>query len=222
MKKIVFCDFDKTIVNENIFHKIMEEFNSSNWPILTKSWLNGQLTTEESLDKHISYLKCNENELKKFLDQFLINPYFQTWIKFCQKNNYEIYILSEGLDFYINYITKRHNINLKVFSHHLFFINDKAFSRYGGKDSSGGKCGSFKAQVFRRLTHNNTKTIVIGDDSSDFSISGMANFVFAKNSLLGFCKQNNIPHTKYDNFRDILRAMKAFDNDFIKYKNNKI
>ena len=208
MRTVIFCDFDRTIVEENIFHKIMEEFNSSDWLLVTKSWLNGRITTKESLEKHVDHLNCNEAELKEFLNQFSVTPYFRSWLDYCRRNNFEVYILSEGLDYYIQYIMGRYGVYVPIFSHHLVFSNGKAFSCYGGKDTFGGRCGRFKAQMCRGITGNETRIIVIGDDISDFTIAGMADFVLAKNDLVFFCERNNIPYASYENFLEILCIMK--------------
>jgi 2-hydroxy-3-keto-5-methylthiopentenyl-1-phosphate phosphatase len=53
-------------------------------------------------------------------------------------------------------------------------------------------------------------TVLIGDGRSDQCAAHQANFVFAKGSLISYCRDNGIPHTPFQSFADILVAIKAW------------
>ena len=53
-------------------------------------------------------------------------------------------------------------------------------------------------------------TVLIGDGRSDQCVAHQADFVFAKGSLIKYCRDNDIPCTPFQSFADVLAAIKAW------------
>ena len=55
--------------------------------------------------------------------------------------------------------------------------------------------------------------VLIGDGKSDACISGLADIVFAKGSLIKHCEKNQIKHHKFQTFADVLTIIKQWPNE---------
>ncbi len=206
----VFCDFDGTITRNDVwlnslarfmedkeaFNKICNDFNERK---LNTRECNTELM---KLVRNFDFEKFNE-----YLDGEEIDITFDGFVKFCREHNHEIRILSGGLDYYIEYILKRENIEVDFFSCRMGWDeeSDRPECIFVHTDEYCSNCETCK----RNLLVNNQNdfddeiSVYIGDGVSDFCVSGYADIVFAKGKLASHCWKNNITYFEYKNFDDV-------------------
>jgi len=64
--------------------------------------------------------------------------------------------------------------------------------------------------VIQKYRARGIKTIFIGDGVSDHEGSRVADRVYAKLSLLDFCRKNAIPAIEYTTLKDVLADLRSF------------
>lgn len=214
----IFCDFDGTVTKNDIwvsalgkFIKDKDAFDNICYEFSANLISSKQCTLRElSLVEDFTF-----EQFDKYLDMEEFDEYFKEFINYCEEKNYEIILLSEGLDYYINYLLKRESINLKVFCNKLIVkeeisndgkkIQYKLSCEFPYEDEHCSYCGVSKRNII--LTHtdeyNNEVSVFIGDGVSDFCASNYADIVFAKKSLASYCWKHNITYFDYKNFRDV-------------------
>ena len=74
-------------------------------------------------------------------------------------------------------------------------------------DNCLNKSGTCKCSVIKKLKEKYKKVLYIGDGQSDFCAADKADILFAKGSLLKYCKTNNISSIEFENFNDILKYL---------------
>ena len=72
------------------------------------------------------------------------------------------------------------------------------FHKHGCRKNAG-LC---KCEIIKRL-QKERRVLYIGDGASDICASGLADILFAKDSLAEYCDENNISHIKFETFKDI-------------------
>jgi 2,3-diketo-5-methylthio-1-phosphopentane phosphatase len=211
----IFCDFDGTVTKNDVwvhslgkfikdrekFSRVCEEFD--NLLISSRECIRRELDLVEDF----TFEKFNEEVDKEKLDD-----YFHEFISYCSKNNYDLFLISEGLDYYIERILKREGLeHLKLYSNKMTYLTDeqgkiKLSCEFPYSDEVCNYCGMSKRNVILANTNDyeNEISVLIGDGTSDFCAADYADIVFAKRKLASYCWKNNITYFEYDNFSDII------------------
>jgi 2,3-diketo-5-methylthio-1-phosphopentane phosphatase len=207
----IFLDFDGTItkndVGEEIFKKILEE------EVVNK-------IVEDLLTNKISSRECWENlcepaliKDKSEFDNFIlfqeIEPTLHHFVDYCESNRFQLFVLSDGFDYYIEKILKRENLShLKVFSNKLI-LNDEgklipSFPYYNADCRSSANC---KRNHIIENSGEDDYTVFIGDGNSDIDAIQYVDFIFAKDDLLKYCEVQRITYFPFKNFDDVIKRL---------------
>jgi 2,3-diketo-5-methylthio-1-phosphopentane phosphatase len=204
----IFIDFDGTItksdVGEEIFRKFVDE------EVVTRivdDLLTDQISSRECWEALC--LAAPSIEKKKF-DEFILSqevePSLHSFIEYCRKNNFPVFVLSDGFDYYIEKILKRENLgHLKFFSNNLNLTAEgkliPSFPYYKAESRSSSNC---KQNHIIENSSEDDYTVYIGDGSSDIDAVQYVDFIFAKDGLLRFCEMNRITFFPFSNFDDVI------------------
>lgn len=177
MKFKVLCDFDGTIVVEDISVIVLEHFAEGPWQQYEDMLEAGEITTEQGLPLEFGLVKSSKDQiLEKIKDLIVIRNGFEEFVQFCKNQDMELIIVSAGLDFVIEYAQSLIGTNLSVVSPHTIFGDSISFtfpSRYY-PDSE-----DFKSDLVKHYQSIGNKVIFVGDGGSDFQGGKYADYVFA-------------------------------------------
>ena len=121
----------------------------------------------------------------------------------------DLKIVSDGLDFYIDAILKKNNIeDIEFFSNVTVFRDDDKLSiEFPRMNDECEKCGTCKKGVLRDYRSKYDRVIYVGNGYSDVCPAKDADLVFAKEVLYEKCREDGTPCVHYENFRDILNYL---------------
>lgn len=213
----IFCDFDGTVTKNDIWVSALGKFikDENAFGEICYEFASNFISSRQCTLKELSLVEdFSFEQFNKYLDAEEFDEYFKEFVKYCEEKNYKIILLSEGLDYYINYLLKRESLNLKVFCNKLVVKEERSKNgkikyqlscEFPYEDEHCSYCGVSKRNII--LTHtdeyNNEVSVFIGDGVSDFCASNYADIVFAKKSLASYCWKHNITYYDYKNFRDV-------------------
>jgi 2-hydroxy-3-keto-5-methylthiopentenyl-1-phosphate phosphatase len=213
---IVFVDFDGTITKDDVGEAIFREFgDQERVDKIIEDLMSDQITAKECWIRLFdTFIDFDRKKLDDFIDSFQIDESFHSFVSFCKKNELEIYVLSDGFDYYINKIFERENLTgLKVFCNNLSITADNQFILnfpYGSPD-----CPS-SANCKRNHIINNSSdddfTLFVGDGNSDKYTVQFCDYIFAKDSLLKFCEKERITFFPYKSFADVEKKTEELVN----------
>lgn len=146
------------------------------------------------------------SELNSFIDKVEIDPYAKELIAFCVKHKIELYILSDGFDYYIKRILSNNGINnIPFFANRLVINNNNSWHlEFPYRDEECNLCGNCKRNHILLLTCDDEITIYVGDGSSDVCPIQHCDYIFAKKTLLRFCESERISFTPFNNLNDVI------------------
>ncbi len=102
---IIQCDFDGTIIRNNLSVLIREHFALEAWRAIETDYLEGRITVEESNRRQFTLIKEPKEELQEFVRCHIdIRQGFTEFTADCKAKGYQIVIVSSGLDFYIEVV----------------------------------------------------------------------------------------------------------------------
>jgi len=215
MKLVIFCDFDETITRTNVTDAVLERFAAPLWREIQEEWLAGKLGAREVLEKQMPLITARPEDLDALIDSIDVDPFFAEFAVFCSENNYPLYILSDGFDYWIEQILRRalsargHALTIPVFACGLKLEQNRvAISfRYFHEGCVHG-CATCKPALFEQLKAGADRAVVIGDGVSDLLLAKNADMVLAKNGLRRFCQREEISCHAFNDFRDVLRIIR--------------
>jgi 2-hydroxy-3-keto-5-methylthiopentenyl-1-phosphate phosphatase len=204
----IFLDFDGTItkndVGEEIFRKFLDE---SIVKKIVDDLIADKISSRqcwESLCESASII--NKNDFDDLILSQEVDPALHRLVDYCEKNGFQLFVLSDGFDYYIDKILKRENLShLKVFSNKLI-LNENgklipSFPYYNADCRSSSNC---KRNHIIENSGEDNYTVFIGDGNSDNDAIQYVDFIFAKDDLLKFCEVQRITYFPFRNFDDVI------------------
>jgi 2-hydroxy-3-keto-5-methylthiopentenyl-1-phosphate phosphatase len=202
----VYSDFDGTIAACDVTDLVLEKFASSEWLEIQEAWIAGDIKAAECVRRQIALVDATPDQLDALLDTVELDPGFVAFATWCEANGIEIFVVSDGLDYFIKRVLSRHG-----FGHLPLYANK--FCADGGSfsvqqhlrrseclvDSGVCKCAVIQKEI--------GPIVYIGDGRSDACVSTMANFLFAKDWLATSCAERNVPYTPFKTFADVKRSL---------------
>ena len=211
----IFCDFDGTITKNDVwmssivkFIKDKEKFNN-----ICEELYSGKIGTRETVIRQLELVEdFSPEKFDEYLDEEEIDEHFKDFVDFCRQSSIDLVILSGGLDYYIDHILKRENIQAEFYSCRMNWDEEskKLKSEFIYSDEYCRACDTCKRNILITNTNDldNDISVYIGDGSSDFCVSGFADIVFAKGKLASYCWKNNITYFDYKDFSDVKNKLK--------------
>lgn len=207
----VFVDFDGTISTTDVGEQFFLQFGDAEEANeIISRWINKEINSKESW-----YLLCDTvkdhhcSEFEKFIDSISIDSYFKEFVDFCEKNEIEIYVVSDGFDYYINRILKNNGLeNLTGFTNKLVVgIENNLVPSFPFSDEECALCANCKRNHIINFSDDSDYTIFIGDGYSDTCPAQYCDYIFAKNSLLKYCETNRVSYFPYKDFSDVIKRV---------------
>jgi 2-hydroxy-3-keto-5-methylthiopentenyl-1-phosphate phosphatase len=205
----IFIDFDGTItedIGEGIFLKFGKEEEVKR---IIKDLLADRISS-----KDFWFLVCDsipqidKEKLDDFIDGFSVDPTFRDFYKFCNENEIELFILSDGFDYYIERILKKEGLeDIKYYSNRLQILNNKLVPSFPYLDIDYPSSANCKRNHIINNSGEDEYTVFIGDGNSDKYAVPYCDFIFAKGDLLKFCEKERISYFPFNNFDDVKEIM---------------
>jgi len=171
--------------------------------------LNDKLSSKQSwIELCNSVSSISKVELDNFLDTMLIESTFDSYKDFCIAQNFELYVLSDGFDYYIDRVLKNNKVDdLIVYSNHLEIIDSKLQPSFPYYDESCFSSANCKRNHIINHSSDDDYTVFIGDGNSDKETVEYCDFIFAKDDLLKYCEKERITFFPFKNFDDVIKKL---------------
>lgn len=211
----IFVDFDGTITQKDIGEEMFLKFgDAEEAQRIIDRWIKNEITSVDTWQQLCATVEnFNEEAFDLFLEGIQIDSTFKSFVEYCDVNNFEIMILSDGLDYYINKFLKREGLHhIKAYTNKLTFDGDILIPQFPHTDEECKQCANCKRNHIINHSSDDDYTVYIGDGYSDACPVQYCDFIFAKKSLLKFCEVNRISFSPFKNFNDVRRKLEELNN----------
>ncbi|MBI2907812.1 MAG: MtnX-like HAD-IB family phosphatase [Chloroflexi bacterium] len=214
MSTLVQCDFDGTILTENLGDNLLQAYAGEVWKRFSAEYKAGNIRLEDYNRGAFSQVREGKEELLRYISgHAVMRRHFPELVEHCRENGLEFVIVSNGLDFYIQACLE--NFGLKGVPFHsgqADFTPSGIRVTYPYPDSMDEAQTGFKAayaELFRKRGH---RIIYLGDGLSDRAPASRAHYTFARGSLLEHCRSNGLPHSPFEDFREVVEVLKKMND----------
>lgn len=207
----IFIDFDGTISTEDVGDAIFRKFGNPNKTNqIIDDLHNDKITSRQCWDLLCDSVNfIDEKKLDEFINSQQIEKTFPPFVKFCENTSIDLFILSDGFDYYIKRLLKKENLfHLKFFSNTLEIIEGKLIPKYPYYNADHPTSANPKHYHIINNSSDEDFTIYIGDGNSDKDAAQYCDYIFAKNHLLKFCERERISYFPFNNFDDVTLRIK--------------
>lgn len=213
MKTLFQCDFDASLTIGEVSHSLLEAFARGDWKPIQKDYYSGRITVEECNAWQFAMIKESAETLKDFLlhsGKVVLRPGVKEFFQYGQAQGWEFSIISNGLKFYIEVILEQLGFpDIEVIAAETEFRPDGLRLTY--YDTSGNPVmAGFKAsQAEKQRLRGYDRVYFLGDGMADLPPSRHADHVFATSVLLQKCREENLPHTEFEDLFEVIDYFKS-------------
>lgn len=209
----VLIDFDGTITTRDVGDQVVINFAEPGWDKVLERYKAGEMNVRELWSHEIGLLR-KEREAEAVahsIDTAVIRDGFGEFVEFCTANDVLIEVASSGMHFYVDAILEAHGFSDLPRARPTVQYNDQGFGvmvmENGLRDC--GMTAMCKCDRVWRLRRKGYRVIFVGDGVSDKCVVSQADLVLATSDLVKVCNSQNINHTTYETFHDVLKAVKT-------------
>jgi 2,3-diketo-5-methylthio-1-phosphopentane phosphatase len=201
----VFCDFDGTVCLQDVGEQFFLKFAGEKAKQSIQRLLKGEITMQIWLTELCEAIpSIHQKEFLDFVDQYVIDPHFTEFVRFCKEQEIPLMILSDGLDAYIKRVLSNAGLNLvPFFANHTEFVGQKLTVSFPYTDAECNLCGNCKRNHMLNTSADEDIIVYVGDGYSDRCPVRYADLVFAKRQLIKYCQEQNITYFEFNNFNDV-------------------
>jgi 2-hydroxy-3-keto-5-methylthiopentenyl-1-phosphate phosphatase len=210
-KKLIQCDFDGTVTEEDVSNMLLDEFANGDWRALDKQYTEGKLTVGQFNEQIFRMITVSEATMLDYIKlRVRIRKGFRNFTELCIEKGYRLVIVSNGLEFYIEKILKDNGMpDIE------FHAAKTEFHPRGLKVKFIGVNGEvvddeFKAKYVEWFLDKGYEVVYIGDGNSDLSPARRCQYVFAIDNLSKNCQRTGVKYTPFKDFTDITKIMKTW------------
>lgn len=209
---VIYCDFDGTITESDNIIAIMKKFAPPEWEGIKDQILSQEISIRQGVGGLFSLLPSDRREeITKFaIENAKIRAGFKEFTEFTREAGIPLYIVSGGIDFFVHPILSEYHPFAGIYCNESDFSNSKIEILWPNECDPlcNNDCGCCKPSIIRKLNHQNSFKIVIGDSVTDLEAAKHAEFVLARDLLQEKCQEWGINHHGFMTFFDCIEEIK--------------
>ncbi|REE88612.1 2-hydroxy-3-keto-5-methylthiopentenyl-1-phosphate phosphatase [Paenibacillus taihuensis] len=213
LKRVIFCDFDGTITENDNIVAIIRHFNPAGWEAIVNDIVAQRKTIREGVGELFRLLPASmKREVVDYaISNAKIRAGFAELLQFCQDAGIEFYVTSGGIDFFVYPLLAPFGIP----EEHIY-CNGSDFSGeqieitwpHPCEGECKTDCGMCKSSIIRRFPGDRYERIIIGDSVTDFEGAKLVDTVFARSHLILKCQELGLPFHPFETFHDVIQVLK--------------
>ena len=209
-EKLAFlCDFDGTVCPTQTMDFLYQRFAVCGMEFAER-WERGEISTQEEIELTFGTISASREEMEVAVDTIEIDPHFPAFLEFCRNHEYSFAIVSDGLEWYIDYILAKHGIQeVEIFANQIHFEGGGFRFDFPWYDDETPMRGVCKPMIVRRYKERGMKVVYAGDGMSDFEVIGVADHIFARRRLAIYAREQGVDFVEFSDCRDLLEKWQA-------------
>ncbi len=204
---LVITDFDGTLSLTDVGYEVLLKFSSQDWDDIDRAYCAGEIGSKEAYGRICAILGGTRELMLQFVaEHTVIDPHFREFYAFCREHDIDVKVVSDGLEFYIDFVLRAHGLSdIPFYSNVMTFRDGKPLAiEFPHANEDCNQCGTCKSNILESCQAGYGKIVYVGDGYSDLCPARKADLVFAKGILwtrLSEKEQRGV--RKYRTFRDV-------------------
>jgi len=210
MSMIIQCDFDGTLTVEDMGFYLLDTFAEGEWRQWLQDYRDKKITVGEFNSRAFATVSTAKEELLAAIrSETRLREGFSELVVYCREKGFRLAIVSNGVDFYINSILANAGLgDVEAHAATSRFHPGGLKVQYIGPDGVPLN-NDFKAAYTRFFLKEGYKVTYVGNGPSDATPASLSHHVFARDGLLEYCKEKNLPCQPFDDMHDVIKGLES-------------
>ncbi len=210
VKTLVQCDFDGTIIEDDVSFALLDAFAEGDWRQPLRRYQDGEITVGRFNMLAFGMVRADMKSLLQATAQnYHLRANFPEMVKYCQRRGFRFVVVSNGLDFYVQEILKRHGLKgIETFAARAVPGSNGMKVDYIGPDGNVLD-NAFKETYVDWFRSQGYRIIYIGNGPSDFGPARDCDHIFATGNLVKCCKEAGIHCTPFTDFCEVIAGLEG-------------
>ena len=205
----VSCDFDDTVILDNLSTALFRRFGRG-WGGALADYRAGRIPVEEWNARALGTVRATPEEVERFArERARVRPGFLEFVRLCREEGVPVVVNSSGLDLYIRPVLEDLGLADLPLCCGRVDLTDAGFRLRYFDPAGAPLTRESKAAAVAWLKRSCGRVLHIGDGRSDEPAADLADFVFARGSLLAYCRSRNLPHAPFEDFYEVADRVRA-------------
>jgi HAD superfamily phosphoserine phosphatase-like hydrolase len=197
----IYCDFDGTITDRDSIVFLTDRFGGGRQyrAAMLESIKRGELDVFDAIREELASVRISwEEAVERLRENLKIDPEFEEFVDWCNHGQIPLTVVSSGMDPVVELFIG--HLGLPWFAHPVEITEEGWIYRKNPEHDKRRILQSSEA---------NGPLVYIGDGTSDVSVVGLVDLLFAKNGrfLAEFCEREGISFIRYDGFGQIRECL---------------
>lgn len=200
---VVLSDFDGTITPVQTMEFLYTRFAACGLEYAHR-WDRGEISTMEEMTSTFATVKASKEEMERALSSIPLEEGFAEFLQLCKALGQPFAIVSDGLEWYIQFILRRHGLEgIPIYANQIHFEPDGFRLAFPWAHPDQPMRGVSKPRIIRRYHENGCRVAFIGDGRSDTDALGTADLIFARGWLAEYCREHAIEAETFKSWGDL-------------------
>jgi 2-hydroxy-3-keto-5-methylthiopentenyl-1-phosphate phosphatase len=188
---------------------LLDKFAPASWWDIENEVLAGGLNEQLSLQREMDCIRVGWEEARTFLlERVRLRAGFRELLAWLSQRDVPATVLSGGFKRIIDAVFQQEGIELPVCANDAVIIGESWRVVPADYPRIKDRCNHCKTWHLKQARERGSKIIYLGDGSTDRCAAEAADFLFARDQLLDWCVEKNIPHQPFDDFHEVLATLK--------------
>jgi 2-hydroxy-3-keto-5-methylthiopentenyl-1-phosphate phosphatase len=201
----VFLDFDGTISTLDVGNYLADRLAPPSWHELDDRYVAGEIGSRECLLDMWDLLPNNEARLRAVARQVPLDPGFEPLVEALRRAGADVVVVSDGFGFYVEEVCAP--LGLEMLTNVPDWSTGRLEFPHEDRCCPCSTCGTCKQAPLKDARHRGRATVLVGDGASDRKAALLADVVFAKGELAGWCARNGVPYRRFETLDDVRTAL---------------
>ena len=210
LPRAILCDFDGTMVDEDVSEQLLATHGSAEWEEIDREFMRGEIGSRECAQRQIALLGGSQDDLiDDALARFHVDETFAPFVLWCRERDIEISVVSDGFGFYIERMLEAAGVeDVPVLTNRTVFEGEPPRLEFPFAHDECIGCGTCKMRaVLEARERTGGPVAFVGEGHTDRYGALYADLVFAKKHLPALCDEMGVPYVGWDTFADIRSAL---------------
>lgn len=200
----ILCDFDGTIASHQTLDFLYERFAACGLEYALK-WERGEISTPMELHLTFATVDAQKEEMENALEEIEIDEGFHSFLKFARDRKYPMAVVSDGLEWYIDFILSRYGVqDIPIYANRIHFERNGFRFEFPWSHTDAPMRGVSKPNIVRCYREKVDRVVYVGDGRTDANVIRDVDLLYAKGWLANHCKEQCVDAIEFTDWEDLI------------------
>ncbi|MGF1581811.1 MAG: MtnX-like HAD-IB family phosphatase [Gemmataceae bacterium] len=211
LQPLFVTDFDGTVTQHDFFKLAVEHLLPAETPDFWAEYRSKQITHFEAMRKYYAAIRKSEEDVLKIIEQMHPDPLLAEGVSELRQCGWEVVIVSNGCDWYINKILASFGVEIEVLTSPSRFVEGQGLLMDLPKDSPffWAEVGIDKAAVVQHGLEKERVVAFAGNGYPDLPAARLVapDLRFAREDLADALEREGLPFQRFSRWLEVAKSL---------------